>query len=141
MNNQWLDALKREAKQHNTQHNTVAALREAPTEDLRVGPGRIGKISDTRQHRTDKTDETPRNNHKISTSAEIQTDKTDKTTEAARLGLVATWSGEFGYVSLHDPTTGEWHDLNTPRMLPAGRWEKRTGARDFTRPVTARPTV
>ena len=42
-----------------------------------------------------------------------RTDKTDRTSEAARLGLIATWSAEFGYVSLHDPTTGEWHDLKT----------------------------
>jgi hypothetical protein len=44
---------------------------------------------------------------------ETRTDKTDRTSEAARLGLIATWSAEFGYVSLHDPTTGEWHDLKT----------------------------
>jgi hypothetical protein len=42
-----------------------------------------------------------------------RTDKTDRTSEAVRLGLIATWSAEFGYVSLHDPTTGEWHDLKT----------------------------
>jgi hypothetical protein len=42
-----------------------------------------------------------------------RTDKTDRTSEAARLGLISTWSAEFGYVSLHDPTTGEWHDLKT----------------------------
>ena len=39
--------------------------------------------------------------------------KTAKTTEAGRLGLVATWSARFGYVSMHDPATGEWHDLQT----------------------------
>jgi hypothetical protein len=39
--------------------------------------------------------------------------KTSKTPEPAQLGLIATWSAEFGYVSLHDPTTGEWHDLKT----------------------------
>ncbi len=33
--------------------------------------------------------------------------------EADSLGLVATWSIEFGYVGLHDPTTGEWHDVAT----------------------------
>jgi hypothetical protein len=33
--------------------------------------------------------------------------------KAAALGLVAKWSVEFGYVSTHDPTTGEWHDLLT----------------------------
>jgi hypothetical protein len=39
--------------------------------------------------------------------------KAAKTTEAERLGLIATWSAQFGYVSVHDPTTGEWHDLQT----------------------------
>jgi hypothetical protein len=44
--------------------------------------------------------------------------KTGKTTsghkvEAEELGMIANWSHEFGYVSLHDPTTGEWHDLQT----------------------------
>ena len=39
--------------------------------------------------------------------------KTADTTEAERLGLIATWSARFGYVSVHDPTTGEWHDLKT----------------------------
>jgi hypothetical protein len=38
------------------------------------------------------------------------------------LGLVATWSYEFGYISIHDPTTGEWHDLRTE---DAPGWAKR----------------
>ena len=42
-----------------------------------------------------------------------RTDKTDRTSEDDQLGLIATWSVEFGYVSLHDPTTGEWWDLRT----------------------------
>jgi hypothetical protein len=39
------------------------------------------------------------------------TDKTEKTKGASRLGLIATWGLEFGYVSLHEPTTGEWWDV------------------------------
>ena len=30
-----------------------------------------------------------------------------------KLGLVARWSYEFGFISLHDPTTGEWYDVPT----------------------------
>ena len=30
---------------------------------------------------------------------------------ADALGLVARFSHEFGHISIHDPTTGEWHDL------------------------------
>jgi hypothetical protein len=32
--------------------------------------------------------------------------------EADRRGLVVKWSREPGYVSVHDPTTGEWHELS-----------------------------
>ena len=42
--------------------------------------------------------------------------------EADRLGLIAAWSHEFGYVSLHDPSSGEWHDLPTAE---APEWTKR----------------
>jgi len=46
--------------------------------------------------------------------AKNPTAKTSKTpTEAEALGLVASWSVEFGFVSMHDPTNGEWHDLPT----------------------------
>jgi predicted metal-dependent hydrolase len=31
--------------------------------------------------------------------------------EADRRGLIIKWSREPGYVALHDPTTGEWHDV------------------------------
>jgi len=31
--------------------------------------------------------------------------------EADRRGLIIKWSKVPGYVALHDPTTGEWHDV------------------------------
>jgi predicted metal-dependent hydrolase len=34
-----------------------------------------------------------------------------KLEEANRRGLLIKWSREPGYVSLHDPTTGEWHEV------------------------------
>jgi hypothetical protein len=42
--------------------------------------------------------------------------------EAHRLGLVARWSRDFGFISIHDPTTGEWHDL---KAEDAPGWAKR----------------
>lgn len=30
---------------------------------------------------------------------------------ADRRGLVIKWAGEPGYLALHDPTTGEWHEV------------------------------
>ena len=34
-----------------------------------------------------------------------------KLEESHRRGLVVKWSREPGHVSVHDPTTGEWHEL------------------------------
>jgi hypothetical protein len=45
---------------------------------------------------------------------------------ASDLGLIARWSSEFGYVSIHDPTTGEWHDLTTK---DAPVWAKREASK------------
>lgn len=41
-----------------------------------------------------------------------------KLEEADRRGLVIKWSREPGYVSIHDPTTGEWHELATTDCPP-----------------------
>ncbi len=40
---------------------------------------------------------------------------------ADALGLVARFSYELGCISIHDPTTGEWHDL---AMQDAPPWAK-----------------
>lgn len=37
--------------------------------------------------------------------------------EASRRGLVIKWAREPGYISLHDPTTGEWHELKASECL------------------------
>jgi hypothetical protein len=43
--------------------------------------------------------------------------------QASELGLVARWSQEFGYISIHDPTTGEWHDVQTKDAPSWAKWE------------------
>jgi len=45
---------------------------------------------------------------------------------AERLGLVARWSYEFGYISVHDPTTGEWYDVATK---DAPHWARREASK------------
>jgi hypothetical protein len=77
---EWLKSLKEEE----SKHNTASALREGQSLH-RIGPAENPK--------------TPIN----------PPSKTSKTPEADQLGLVATWSHEFGYVSMHDPTAGEAH--------------------------------
>jgi hypothetical protein len=115
--NRWLEALKEEK----SKHNTAAALRKRG-KSSEVRPAEKLK---TYRFPTDITDKIAIR-HKVkdgnAETSETRTDKTDRNTEAERLGLVATWSIEFGYVSLHDPTTGEWHDLRTE---DAPGWAKR----------------
>ena len=48
---------------------------------------------------------------------------------AAARGLVAKWSKHFGYVSIHDPTTGEWHDLPAKDAPKWALWEASTRKR------------
>ena len=37
---------------------------------------------------------------------------------AERLGLLIKWSKEPGYVAIHDPTTGEWHEVSASECAP-----------------------
>jgi TubC N-terminal docking domain len=41
-----------------------------------------------------------------------------KLREADRRGLVIEWSKERGWIALHDPTTGEWHEVKAAECLP-----------------------
>jgi len=38
--------------------------------------------------------------------------------EADRRGLVIEWARERGWIALHDPTTGEWHEVQASECLP-----------------------
>ncbi len=38
--------------------------------------------------------------------------------EADRRGLIIKWAKEPGYISLHDPTTGDWHEVKASECPP-----------------------
>ena len=42
-----------------------------------------------------------------------------KLQKADRRGLVIKWASEPGYVAIHDPTTGEWHEVKASECLPS----------------------
>jgi TubC N-terminal docking domain len=42
-----------------------------------------------------------------------------KLEEADRRGLVIKYAREPGWISLHDPTTGEWHEVHQSECLPS----------------------
>jgi hypothetical protein len=52
--------------------------------------------------------------------------------EADRRGLVIRWAKEPCWISLHDPTTGEWHEVRAEECLPsvvdtANKYRKKKG--------------
>ena len=42
-----------------------------------------------------------------------------KLDEAHRLGCLARWSKYPTWIELHDPTTGEWHEVRASECLPS----------------------
>ncbi len=56
-----------------------------------------------------------------------------KLEEAGRRGLIIRWSEHPDWIKLHDPTTGEWHEVRAVECLPgvvesANRRRKKGGA-------------
>ena len=52
--------------------------------------------------------------------------------EADHLGLVVRWSDHPVWIQLHDPTTGEWHEVRAEECLPrvvesANKYRKKGG--------------
>jgi hypothetical protein len=112
VNSKWRERLNELLEEKNTLHNTTTTLRE-----------RVSEFSGNVRTLTAKTAKTQNQNHDFSETRRNPTAKTVETpSEAEQLGLVAMWSIEFGYISVHDPTTGEWHDLRTE---DAPGWAKR----------------
>ena len=112
MPSKWLSALKEEE----IKHNTAAALRESQN---RRGP------QPDEKHKTpiDSPAKTAKTTHGNLSAPIDYPDETDKTLEAGRFGLIASWSVEFGFISIHDPTTGEWWDLHWKDAPEWSRWE------------------
>jgi hypothetical protein len=50
---------------------------------------------------------------------ELLTWEKRKLEDAGRRGFVAGWSRYPGWISLHDPTTGDWHDFPAADCFPS----------------------
>ena len=53
--------------------------------------------------------------------------------EAGRRGLIIRWSEYPSWIKLHDPTTGQWHEVRAEECLPgvvetANKYRKGGGA-------------
>jgi hypothetical protein len=137
VSSKWKIRLTELLEEHNASHNTTTTLREA----LEGVVFSRSEKSESSQNRTAKTAKTPERLEAISfekteklETPQNSTAKTAKTENCcgtedknprARLGLIATWSAEFGYVSIHDPVSGAWHDLPTQEAPSWAGWEAR----------------
>ncbi len=116
MSGKWDNRLNQLLEEKNATHNTVVVLcvrgeAHAPT---------ASKNSRTPKNRTDKTDKTP--------------------SGAESLGLAATWADAFGFISMHDPTTGEWWDVPWKDAPEWAKWEARKRKELYSGFQCSRPT-
>jgi hypothetical protein len=118
MNRKYLEALEARLAEDSSRENTEKPGKPDPD-------GAVQTESEDFQARQNRTRKTRKTVPTISGEAKDSTRKTSKTPDADQLGLVASWSGEFGYVSLHDPNTGEWHDFQTKDAPGWSLWEAR----------------
>jgi hypothetical protein len=58
--------------------------------------------------------------------------------EAHNRGLVIKWSKEPGWIALHDPTTGEWHEVKASECLPGIVAAAKTHRASERNPATGR---
>jgi hypothetical protein len=115
VNDRWRARFNELLEEENTLHNTTTTLR-----------ARVDEFSRNAENSTVKTAKTQNEGQDFSDDRQNVAVKTAKTpSEAEHLGLIAMWSVEFGYVSLHDPTTGEWHDVRTKEAPSWALWEAR----------------
>ena len=97
--------------------NTHALLEDLRSQDvhLRVDGGRlmvdapVGTITD--EIRTTLAE------HKSKLVKLLEWEK-QRLKEADRCGLIIRWSEHTGWIKLHDPTDGEWHEVRAEECLP-----------------------
>ncbi len=118
MKHRLLEMLREEEEKH----NTAAALRvrHIPCE---VGPAKNPEKPENLAAKTAKNTNMPKVEGENPEARQTRAAKTAKTTEAEELGLIATWSSHFGFISMHDPATGEWHDVHWKDSPEWSRWE------------------
>ncbi len=118
MKHRLLEMLREEERKHNT--TAALRVRHIPYEG---GPVKKDETPESLTVKTAKTTNTPKVEGENPEARQTQAAKTAKTIEADELGLITTWSSHFGFISMHDPATGEWHDLHWKDVPEWARWE------------------
>ncbi len=99
----------RAAEKKTRAHENLTAKTAKTPSSSPVFPGNAENLA----AKTAKTPDGPRPAPPKRASADLSAFAKRKLEQASEMGLVAIWSRHLGYVSIHDPTTGEWHDLHT----------------------------
>lgn len=98
--------------------NAGALLEELRQRDVRLkADGLVLRVDAPEEADTDELRATLRE-HKRALICHLERERR-RLEEADRRGLVVRWSREPGYISLHDPTTGEWHEVRASECSPS----------------------
>ena len=90
--------------------STTALLEDLRRQDIRLeADGLTLRVNVPEESDTDELRATLRE-HKRALIRLLERERR-RLEEAASRGLVIKWSREPGYLSVHDPTTGDWHEL------------------------------
>jgi hypothetical protein len=110
MSNKWRARLNEVLEADSATYNTCSCL-HSREEVSEIGAEEKPKRPENRTAKNAKNiDRGPKTSEQAKTRA---AKNAENTSEASQRGLVATWAATFGFVSIHDPTTGEWHDVQT----------------------------
>lgn len=97
--------------------NTAALLEEMRRRDVRLeADGLTLRVDAPGEVVTDELRNTLRE-HKRALIRHLERER-KRLEEAGRRGLVIRWAREPGYVAIHDPTTGEWHEVRASECPP-----------------------
>ena len=97
--------------------STTALLEDLRRQDIRLeADGLTLRVNVPEERDTDELRATLRE-HKRALIRLLERERR-RLEEAASRGLVTKWSREPGWISLHDPTTGEWHDVKASECPP-----------------------
>jgi predicted metal-dependent hydrolase len=97
--------------------STTALLEDLRRQDIRLeADGLTLRVNVPEERNTDELRATLRE-HKRALIRLLERERR-RLEEAASRGLVIKWSREPGWISLHDPTTGEWHEVRASDCPP-----------------------
>ena len=108
--------------------NSKTLLKELRERDIHLKADGLTLLVDAPKQADTEDLRTTLRNHKRALLRHLE-HESRRLQQADRRGLIIKWSKDPGYIALHDPTTGDWHELpktsSPPWMLEDARANRR----------------